>query len=1007
MKKSILFALLSSASSLIFAQGAWTAKANITGARYGAFGFAIGTKCYIGGGETNSGYKNDFWEYDPATNIWTQKANYTTTANARSRGVGFSIGSKGYTACGKADNPTVFNALREYDPSTNTWAGKANYPGLGRYCMASFSIGSKAYIGTGMDANANLQSDFYEYDQTTNVWTQKASYAGGVRWYATGFSIGTKGYFGTGDNGNNFTNDFYEYNPATNTWTSKANYGGGARIWGVGFGLNGYGYLGCGNDTAFYSLGNFYRYDPVANSWSSAGGVPARAGAVAFATTTKGYCGTGSNPNSLNTFYEFDICASLTFTITKTNVTCNGNNNGTISINATGGTTPYQYSIDNGANYQSSNSFTSLSPNTYTLKVTDARSCVSNTQSSTVTEPNVISFTTTQINVKCFGGNTGSIVVTASGGTGTLQYSKDNGTTWQSSNTFSNLIAGVYDITLKDANNCMTASQAITIIQPTVLAFTTSQTNVLCNGGNSGSIAVTVTGGTTPYQYSKNNGSSYQFSNVFSNLSAGSNTIVVKDSNNCVASSQFVTITQPSSISLTVNSTNLTCNASNNGTITITSTGGTSPHQYSINGGINYQSSNVFSNLSPATYNIIVRDTTNCLSSSQNRTITQPSMLSFSATQSNISCNGSNNGNIIVSASGGTAPYQYSSDNGQTFQSANTFSNLSVNTYIILIKDSNNCTTNSQSFTITEPSAIFLNTTQNDVVCNGGNNGVITVTATGGIGTFLYSKNNGSSYQTSNTFINLVAGTYDIKVKDANNCITNSQSVIINEPTAIPQPTISISGSLVFCIGDSVNLTSSSGNSYSWSTSETAQSITVYNSSTVTVTVLDNLGCSSTSNQVSVTANSLPAIPTITASGNTLTSSSASDNQWYFNGVIINGATYQNYNATQSGNYSVEVTNSYNCSSISATFYFTLTGINDNFNTVNISVYPNPNNGLVFLDLFNVSISEIKVLSSLGEIVYQSNKNVSSIDLSAKPKGVYLLLLTANAQTFSKKIILQ
>lgn len=1007
MKKSILLALLLSASSLIYAQGAWTAKANITGVRYGAFGFAIGTKCYIGGGETNSGYKNDFWEYDPATNVWTQKANYTTTVNARSRGVGFSIGSKGYTACGKAASSTVFNALLEYDPSTNTWTGKASYPGLGRYCMASFSIGSKAYIGTGMDANANLRSDFYEYDQATNTWTSKASYAGGVRWYATGFSIGTKGYFGTGDNGNNFTNDFYEYNPATNTWTAKANFGGSARIWGVGFGLNGYGYLGCGNDAGFNSLGNFYRYDPVANSWSTVGGVPARAGAVAFATATKGYCGTGSNPTELNTFYEFDVCASLTFSITKTNVTCNGNNDGTITLNASGGTTPYQYSIDNGVNYQSSNSFTNLSPNTYTLKITDANSCVSSTQNSTVTEPNAISFTTTPINVKCFGGNTGSIVVTASGGTGTLQYSKDNGTTWQSSNSFLNLIANSYDIKVKDANNCITASQTITITQPQVLAFSTSQTNVLCNGGNSGSITVTATGGTTPYQYSKNNGSSYQSSNVFSNLSAGNNTIIVKDSNNCVTSSQVVTITQPSTISVTVNSANLSCNGSNDGTITISSTGGTSPHQYSINGGTNYQSSNVFSNLSPATYNIIVRDTNNCLSSSQNRIITQPSLLSFSATQSSISCNGSNNGSITVTASGGTTPYQYSSDNGQTFQSANTFSNLSVNTYIVLIKDANNCTTNSQSFTITEPSAVSFTTTQNNVVCNGGNNGSITVTASGGTGTYQYSKDNGSTFQTSNTFVNLVAGSYTIKVKDANNCITISQSVIITEPSAIPQPTITANAPLVFCIGDSVILTSSSGNSYSWSTSATTQSITVYNSSTVTVTVFDNLGCSSTSNQVSVTANSLPPIPTITASGNTLTSSSASDNQWYFNGGIINGATNQTYVATQSGNYSVEVTNSNNCSSISATFNFTLTGISDNFNTVNISVYPNPNNGLVFLDLDNVSISEIQILNSLGEIVYQSNKKVSSINLSDKPKGIYLLLLTDKGHTISKKIILQ
>lgn len=1013
MKKLILLKITLLSISITYAQGGWLEKANVTSSvRLGSFGFSIGSKVYVGGGDNNSNvFLNDFWEYDPTTNVWTQKANYSSIG--RRFGVGFSIGAKGYTGLGEASATLgfAFSDFYEYNPLTNNWTQKAAFPDGGRRRAVGIGNSTMGYISTGVDFNSNQKNDIWEYNPINNTWTQKANLTNGKRTSATGFSINDMIYVSCGiDSASNMLNDLWMYNPSSNTWIQQANFPGIGRISPTGFSIANYGYIGGGTSySPISTLSDFFKYNTLNNTWSAIPDLPiVISSGIGTSLNGRGYVGTGQTTNGrTNLFYEFDPLCGLSFTFSKINIQCNGANSGSITITAAGGTTPYQYSIDNGVNYQTSNLFVNLAPNTYYLVVTDSNSCISNTQNSTVTEPNAISFTTSQVNVKCFGGNTGSITVSASGGTGTLQYSKDNGTTWQSSSIFSNLIVGAYDIKVKNANNCITSSQTITITQPAVLSFTTSQTNVLCNGGNSGSITISATGGITPYQYSKNNGSSYQSSNVFANLTAGNNTILVKDSNNCVTSSQLVTIIQPSSISVTINSTNLSCNGSNDGTITITSSGGISPYQYSIDGGANYQSSNMFSNLIPAIYNIIVRDANNCISSSQNRTITQPTILTFSATQSNISCSGSNNGSITVSASGGTSPFQYSSDNGQSYQSANTFSNLNANTYIVLIKDANNCITNSQSFTISEPTAISFSTNQNDVTCNGGNNGSITVSATGGSGTLQYSSNNGTSFQSSSTFTNLVVDIYNIKVKDGNNCITNSQTVNITEPIAILQPTITASGPLVFCIGDSVILTSSSNNSYNWSTSATTQSITVYNSSTITVSVSDNFGCSSSSNPISITTNSLPQIPIISASGNTLISSSTTDNQWYLNGAIINGATNHSYVATQNGNYSVEVTNSFNCSSMSEQFNYFLTVINENYSAINISVYPNPTNGLIFLDLDNVSISEINILNVLGGTVYKSNKKVSSIDLSKSPKGLYLLLLTNNGQIFTKKIIIQ
>jgi N-acetylneuraminic acid mutarotase len=567
MKKSILITLMLLTKSISFAQGGWIQKANATTSnRMGSFGFTIGSKVYIGGGDDNSSvYLNDFWEYDPATNVWTQKANYSSTG--RRFGVGFSIGSKGYTGLGEASATLgySFADFYEYNPSTKTWTQKTSFPDGGRSRAVGTSSSTMGYVSTGTSFNLNLKNDIWEYNPLNNTWTQKAPLTNGKRRCATGFSVNDMIFIGCGIDTANNLNDLWMYNPFNNTWTQRANFPGIGRSFPTGFSIGNYGFIGGGSSASPSSaLSDFYKYNTSSNIWSAIPNFPVVISS-GFGTSLngRGYVGTGSSTDRrTNLFYEFDTLCGLSFTFSKLDIQCNGANNGLISITAKGGTGPYQYSIDNGVSYQSSNSFTNLAPNTYTIKVTDVNTCVSNILTSTVTQPIAISFTTTQVNVKCFGGNTGSIAVSASGGTGILQYSKDNGTTWQSSNSFLNLIANSYDIKVKDANNCISALQTISITQSQVLAFTTSQTNVICNGGNSGIIAITATGGTIPYQYSKNNGSTYQTSNVFLNLSAGSNTIVVKNSNNCISNSQTVIISEPSAIpkpTITANSPLVFC----------------------------------------------------------------------------------------------------------------------------------------------------------------------------------------------------------------------------------------------------------------------------------------------------------------------------------------------------------------------------------------------------------------------------------------------------------------
>src|SRR6185436_3083812 len=196
----------------------WTQKANFAGpSRCYATGFSIGNKGYIvSGGNVYLG-ENDFWEYDPSLNIWTQKNN--ALGLGRLCAVSFSIGNKGYFGTGIADlfNMTYFHSdFWQYDPATDTWSQKASVLSAGLasayYGAAGFSIGTKGYLGTGVWNPAMLFADcFFEYDPVVNVWTQKANYGGGAVYGAVGFSIGSKGYFGTGTG---FQNDFWEYDPS-------------------------------------------------------------------------------------------------------------------------------------------------------------------------------------------------------------------------------------------------------------------------------------------------------------------------------------------------------------------------------------------------------------------------------------------------------------------------------------------------------------------------------------------------------------------------------------------------------------------------------------------------------------------------------------------------------------------------------------------------------------------------------------------------------------------------
>src|SRR6266403_2275050 len=482
---------------------------------------------------------------------------------------------------------------------------------------------------------------------------------------------------------------------------------------------------------------------------------------------------------------SLSFSAGFTASLTQSAVSFFGGSNGSVTATINGGTPPYSVTL--GATTQTvltdggSTTFTGLSAGTKTVHIVATGGCTKDVTID-VTQPAsaVRSSISSQTNVACFGGSTGSVTVAGSGGTGPYTYSI-NGTTFGASGTFSNLAAGSYTITVKDANGC-TTTQGVTITQPSsaLSSSISSQTNVACFGGSTGNVTVAGSGGTGPYTFSKD-GVNFGGSGTFSNLAAGSYTITIKDANGCTTT-QPVTITQPASAlgSSISSQTNVACFGGSTGSVTVAGSGGTSPYTFSKDG-VNFGASGTFGSLAAGSYTITVKDANGC-STTQPVTITQPASAlgSSISSQTNVGCFGGSTGSVTVAGSDGTSPYTYAID-GTTFANSGTFGSLAAGSYTITVKDANGCTT-TQPVTITQPaSGLTASALATNPACSTGT-GSITVTASGGTGTLSYSID-GTNFQASNVFNGLASGSYTITVKDANGCTTTAGATV-----TIPTP---------------------------------------------------------------------------------------------------------------------------------------------------------------------------------------------------------------------------
>lgn len=317
------------------------------------------------------------------------------------------------------------------------------------------------------------------------------------------------------------------------------------------------------------------------------------------------------------TFRDMNMCTgNITVTLTqpwlpltanitsRNDVLCHGSGNGSVIVAGWGGSLPYVYSI-NGGTFQASGEFSSLSEGTYTVTVRDAASDLFDV-TFTITEPEALDIAVSGVDVHCYGGSTGSVTATATGGTGLYSY-EWNTVPVQTTQTAVNLPSGTYSVTVTDANGC-TSSKDVTISQPPVdMVISVSQVNNLCAGGNTGSAIAIVTGGLPPYAYSWNT-IPEQTKETAIDLSAGEYTITITDSYGCIRT-RSVSITEPQAVTVEASVTNASCPDSNDGSINLTISGGTTPYNLIWSDGVTTQNR---TGLAPGTYGVVVTDINNC-----------------------------------------------------------------------------------------------------------------------------------------------------------------------------------------------------------------------------------------------------------------------------------------------------------------------------------------------------------------------------------------------------------
>ncbi len=519
-------------------------------------------------------------------------------------------------------------------------------------------------------------------------------------------------------------------------------------------------------------------------------------------------------------------------------IECFGENDGSITITAEGGTPPYTYMVNNDTN--TTGVFNGLGPGIYTVSISDANDCTQVCAELELFEAEEIECIILSSNtVSCIGADDGAITAMASGGSGSLLYAIDTDTT--STGIFENLEAGNYTVHVIDAiSDCVVECSEVQLSEPAAIVCNVLEVNnITCDGVGSGSIIVSASEGVPPYSYS--NGITTNTTGVFENLSIGDYLITITDENLCETICDEITIVEPEELACgDIVVTDISCSQANDGMITLSATGGTAP--YTFSNVLTTNQTGVFTNLGMGTYSMSITDAAGCFIFCGQHSISSPSILNYTVESTNaVSCAGESDGSIIVQSTGGTAPYSYTL--GNITNVTGEFTGLSAGVYMIEITDANGCILETSAIVLEDPNALScMIEFSNDVSCFGLADGEFQVGANGGTAPYSYFLN--GNINTSGIFTNLDEGTYVITISDSNGCTAECEVITISQPEELVCDILSVTN--ITCSGASNGLIEIIGQGgtapYSYTDGNTTNSTGIFSNllaNTYTITITD------------------------------------------------------------------------------------------------------------------------------------------------------------------------
>lgn len=559
---------------------------------------------------------------------------------------------------------------------------------------------------------------------------------------------------------------------------------------------------------------------PLAISWSNGESTAMIAG---LAGGTYGVTVTDANGCTETGTVAITQPPNVSASVTATPAACPGEATGMAIAVVSGGTMPFSFTWNTGGTGPVINN---LPAGTYTVVVVDANGCQA-MASATIAESPPLQATVDGTETVCGPGNTGAATATAIGGTPPYSYEWSNG---ENTESIDGLTEGTYTITITDANGCMAIADFTVDVVDDFMVNVVGR-DVLCNGGNTGSILLVPSGGTAPYVYNWNTGAT---TNEITGLSAGTYSVTVAEAGGCTVE-KTITINEPPALNLSVSGTNATCPGANDGAASASASGGAPPYAYSwSNGAI---TANI-GPLSPGTYSVTATDANLC-EASGSVTIAEPPQLQGSIATFDALCAGDANGSAMATVSGGTPPYTYAWSAGGNGQAIN---GLAAGSYSLSVSDANGCML-VLDFSIAEPAALSITaTTGVGATCDNATDGAATVFANGGTPPYRYSWSNGAN---TSSISNLPAGAYSVTVTDANGC-TAQASVAISAFDS-PSCSIAITREITSAGNDGEAQANVSGGtapfSYLWSNGQNSATAANLAPGSYSVVVTDANGC--------------------------------------------------------------------------------------------------------------------------------------------------------------------